>query len=99
MAYQTLAGDFIIGSYFNFPHIGEDGFEDLLILRSTKGAVCIGNDGVGASYIETGDDITVSVSSYGILCFITIVDGSSIPTIGCIRSSMYSASNPPIRIR
>ena len=74
MAYQTLAGDFIIGSYFIFPHIGEDGFEDLLILRSTKGAVCIGNDGVGASYIETGDDITVSVSSYGILCFITIVE-------------------------
>ena len=75
MTYQTLASDFVIGSYFIFPHIGEYGFEDLLILRSTKGAVCIGNDGMGASGIETGDNITVSISSYGVLRFITIVEG------------------------
>ena len=75
MTYQALAGDFVIGSYFIFPHIGEYGFEDLLIFRSTEGAVRIGNDGMGASGIETGDDVTVSVSSYGVLCFITIVEG------------------------
>ena len=75
MTYQTLAGDFVIGSYFILPHIGEYGFEDLLILRSTEGAVRIGNNGMGASSIETGDDVTVSVSSYGILCFIAIVEG------------------------
>ena len=75
MTYQTLASDFVIGSYFIFPHIGEYGFEDLLILRSTKGAVCIGNDSMGASGIETGDNITVSISSYGVLRFITIVEG------------------------
>ena len=75
MAYQTFASDFVIGSYFIFPHIGEYGFENLLILGSTKGAVCIGNDVMGASGIETGDDITVSISSYGVLRFITIVEG------------------------
>ena len=91
MTYQTLAGNFVIGGYFIFMHIGEYGFEDLLILGSTESAVCIGNDGMGASGIETGDDITVSISSYW--------KGSSMPTIGCMRSSMYSASNPPIRIR
>ena len=75
MTYQTLTGDFVIGSYFILPHIGEYGFEDLLILRSTEGAVRIGNNGMGASGIETGDDITVSISSYGVLRFITIVEG------------------------
>ena len=63
MTYQAFSCDFVIGGHFVFPHIGEYGFEDLLILRSTEGAVCIGNDGMGASGIETGDDITISISS------------------------------------
>ena len=75
MTHQSFTGDFIIGGYFIFMHIGEYGFEDLLIFGSTESAVCIGNDGMGASGIETGDDITVSISSYGVLRFITIVEG------------------------
>ena len=75
MTYQTFASDFVIGSYFIFPHIREYGFEDLLILGSTESAVCIGDNCMGASGIETGDDITVSISSYGVLRFITIVEG------------------------
>ena len=75
MTHQSFTGDFVISGHFVFPHIGEYGFEDLLILRSTKGAVCIGNDGMGVSGIKTGDDIAIPVGSYGILCLIAIVEG------------------------